>query len=316
MIYQNENVMKQQITDTVLMVRPASFGFNPVTAESNAFQNNETDLSTEEVQILAKQEFDQFVAKLGEAMVNVIVIEDTATPVKKDSVFPNNWFSTHADGTLVLYPMYAPMRRLERREDVLEQLGTSYRIAALKGLEAHEEEDRFLEGTGSLIFDRSNKLVYACRSIRTNEEVLDDFCAEMNYQKVLFDATDGEGQAIYHTNVMMAIGETFVVVCMDTIQDKEERLQLQEQFERTNKALIEISLEQMGSFAGNMLQVKNRDGDSFLVMSEQAYKSLTSEQITQIERHTNILYSPIYTIEKFGGGSARCMMAEIFLPLL
>ncbi len=306
--------MEQQITDTVLMVRPANFGFNPVTAESNAFQDAATDLSAKEIQILAVQEFDQFVAKLREANIEVIVVEDSTEPVTYDAVFPNNWFTTHADETLVLYPMCAPMRRLERREDIISLLAKDYKLSTKQDLAPHEEAERFLEGTGSLILDRPNKLAYACRSVRTNDAVLDDFCVKTGYQKVLFDASDADGQAIYHTNVMMALGETFVVICMDSVKDSAEYVHLQQHFGRTNKALIEISLEQMASFAGNMLQVRNREGDTFLVMSEQAYKSLTKEQITQIEEHTNILYSPIYIIEQFGGGSARCMMAEIFLP--
>lgn len=306
--------MRQQITDTVLMVRPANFGFNPVTAASNAFQNSETDLSAAEIQTLALQEFDQFAAKLRAANIEVIAVADTLTPVKYDSIFPNNWFSTHSDGTLVLYPMYAPMRRLERREDIVAILSHHYTLNQRQELDKHELDERFLEGTGSLILDRPNKLAYACRSIRTNEQAFDEFCAKMDYEKVLFDATDADGQAIYHTNVMMAIGESFVVICMDSVKNKVEHERLKAHFARTNKVIIEISQEQMGSFAGNMLQVKNKEDVTFLVMSEQAYKSLTTIQIAEIETHTNILYSPIPTIEKFGGGGTRCMLAEIFLP--
>ncbi len=305
--------MRQQITDTVLMVRPANFGFNPVTAASNAFQDSKTELSAAEIQALALQEFDEFVAKLRAANIEVIAVADTVKPVKYDAIFPNNWFSTHSDGTIVLYPMYAPMRRLERRTDILALLSKDYILKQQQNLETHELEARFLEGTGSLILDRPNKLVYACRSIRTNEQVLDEFCAKMDYQKVLFDASDADGQAIYHTNVMMAVAEQFVVICMDSVKNKEEHQALKVHFARTNKAILELSLEQMASFAGNMLQVKNKEGATFLVMSEQAYKSLSNAQIAAIETHTNILHSPIYTIEQFGGGSARCMLAEIFL---
>lgn len=306
--------MKQQITDTILMVRPANFGFNPVTAASNAFQNNDTNLTPDEIRILAIQEFDQLVAKLREARIEVIVIEDTEEPLKYDAVFPNNWFSTHDDGTLVFYPMFAPMRRLERRAEIFEKLEETHQINQRIHFDKFEAENRFLESTGSIILDRPNNIAYACRSVRTDKKVVEAFCERMKCEVVFFDATDAENQLIYHTNVIMAIGETFVIMCMDSVKNHEEYIELQQAFGRTNKALIEISLEQMEQFAGNMLQVRNREGDTFLVMSEQAYKSLTKEQIAQIEEHTDILYSPVYIIEQFGGGSVRCMMAEIFLP--
>lgn len=303
---------ERQITDTILMVRPASFGFNPQTAANNAFQEETTDLKPSEIQTLALQEFDSFVATLRNAKIRVIVIQDTDSPTKFDAIFPNNWISTHKNGALITYPMFAPMRRLERREDIIGGLLDEFLIKERIRLEQHEANEIYLEGTGSMILDRPHQLVYACRSVRTDEKVLDDFCEQMGYEKVLFTSTDKTGLEIYHTNVMMALGEDFVVICLDSIKDGKEWANLHRKFEETKKAIIEISMEQMSSFAGNMLQVRNTDGDTFLVMSEQAYRSLTKEQIQQIEQYTNILYSPLYTIEKFGGGSARCMMAEIF----
>jgi len=304
----------KQITDTILMVRPANFGFNVQTAESNAFQTSETALEPHEIQTLALQEFDQFVEILRRSKIRVIIIQDTGEPTKYDAIFPNNWISTHQDGTIITYPMYAPMRRLERRDDIIEDLKKEFQTSSIIHLENYEIEDIYLEGTGSLILDRPNRLAYACKSVRTNEKILDDFCYRAGFEKIIFTATDSEDLEIYHTNVMMALGEDFVVICLDTIKDEAERNMLIQKFEATNKVIIEISLEQMLAFAGNMLQVKNKDEDTFLIMSEQAYRSLTTTQKEQIERYTDILYSPLYTIEKFGGGSARCMLAEIYLP--
>ncbi|MEL6943936.1 MAG: arginine deiminase-related protein, partial [Bacteroidota bacterium] len=296
----------------IMMVRPAKFGFNPQTATNNAFQDESTDLSPEEIQTLALQEFDGFVQILRNAKIRVIVVQDTETPTKYDAIFPNNWISTHQDGTLITYPMFAPMRRLERREDIIGGISEEFSVENRIRLESYEAQEIFLEGTGSMILDRPNKLVYACRSLRTEEKVLDDFCKKMGYEKVLFTSTDENGLEIYHTNVMMALGENFVVICMESVKDGKEWANLHKKFKETGKAVIEISVDQMAAFAGNMLQVKNTDGDTFLVMSEQAYRSLEEEQIKQIEQHTYLLHAPLYTIEKFGGGSARCMMAEIF----
>ena len=303
-----------QTADTLMMVRPANFGFNEQTASNNAFQTNDTSRPASEIQQLAVQEFDAFVEKLREAGVNVLVVEDTAEPVKADTIFPNNWVTFHQDGHLITYPMYAPVRRLERREDVLERLSAHYTFSKRIHLEDYERENRFLEGTGSMILDRPNKIVYACLSPRTDKDLLHEYCAIIGYEMVAFTALDANGQEIYHTNVMMALGEAFVVICLDTLHDPSERRTLMNKFAATGKEVIEITLDQMLHFAGNMLQVRNQAGDTFLVMSEQAFKSLTPAQIVLIEKHTNILYSPIPTIETYGGGSARCMMAEVFLP--
>lgn len=304
-----------QITDTILMVRPANFGFNVETARNNAFQTNDNSLKPKEISVAARKEFDAFIEKLREAGINVIVIEDTNTPLKHDAVFPNNWFTTHADGTLITYPMYAPMRRLERRDDVVAQLQQQYHYNKHIRLEQREELERYLEGTGSMIFDRDNKIVYACRSIRTDEGLLDEFALWMGYEKIIFESYDKNGLPIYHTNVMMALGVTFCVICMDTITDAVQRRTVSDSLTASGKDIIAITRAQMGAFAGNMLQVKGKD-DNYLVMSEQAYRSLTEEQIQQIQLHTQLLYSDITTIETYGGGSARCMMAEVFPTIL
>jgi hypothetical protein len=304
-----------QTTSHILMVRPANFGFNEETASSNAFQSNDGTLSSEQISRLAIAEFDAFVEKLRQAGVDVIVAEDTSLPVKPDAVFPNNWVTFHQNGTVVTYPMFSTARRLERRADILQSIQEKFRVEQKIQLEEYETVDQYLEGTGSMIIDRPNKLVYACLSPRTTEDLLNRFCKIMGFEPVAFHALDRDNVEIYHTNVMMALGETFVVICLDTVPDEKELAMLYQKFALTNKEIIEISLDQMMAFAGNMLQVRNTDGETFLVMSEQAYKSLNTRQISMILRHTNILYSPIPTIETYGGGSARCMMAEIFLPV-
>lgn len=303
-----------QISSHILMVRPAHFGFNPQTAESNAFQINDRALSKSEIEQQAIVEFDEFVKRLRAVGVDIIVVQDTSDPVKTDAIFPNNWVTFHPGGQVVTYPMESPIRRLERREDIIELIGQRFLIKERIHLESAEQEEKFLEGTGSMILDRHAKIIYACRSTRTNEDLVFKFADLAEYRAIFFNATDEDGQAIYHTNVMMAIGETFVVICLDTIQDKEEKQILLDTFAETGKDIIEISLEQMMAFAGNMLQVRNEEGQSYLVMSEQAFQSLSEGQINQIKKHTKILYSPLNTIETYGGGSARCMMAEVFLP--
>ncbi len=305
---------RQQTTSNILMIRPLNFGFNEETAENNSFQTKAKYHTPAEIKKMAMEEFDNFVAKMRGEGINVIVIEDTAEPIKPDAVFPNNWVSFHEDGVVITYPMFSEIRRKERRDDVLEKLKEDFNIEGTIRLEKFEAENRFLEGTGSMILDRVNKICYACTSPRTEEGLLDIFCELGGYQKVAFQSVDGDGEDIYHTNVMMALGEDFVVIGMSTIKDEEQKKMLLDLFEKTNKAVIDISFEQILSFAGNMLQVRNEKGETYLVMSQQAFESLTEEQITEIEKRTKILSSPIEAIETLGGGSARCMMAEVFLP--
>jgi len=304
---------KKQTTSHLFMVRPANFGFNDQTAESNAFQTNDPSNTKKEIKEMAREEFDNFVAKLRSNGINVIVGEDSEEPKKPDAVFPNNWITSHTNGLIITYPMFAPARRREIDDRFIHQIGEEFEIMGRIHLETFEKKDLFLEGTGSMIFDRIHQIAYACLSPRTDEKLFDKFCNVVSAKPVAFKSVDGNGQPIYHTNVMMAMGDTFVVICLDTIRDKADLKKLKKNFKKTKKEIIDISLDQMLSFAGNMLQVENEEGKTFLVMSEQAYQSLRPEQITQIEKHTNILYSPIPTIETYGGGSARCMMAEIFL---
>lgn len=304
-----------QITNTILMVRPAAFGFNEETAANNAFQVKNESLSAEEIQQSALQEFDTFVNKLSAIGVEVIVVEDSAEPHTPDAIFPNNWISFHHDGLVVTYPMFSSIRRKERRPEVISDLMADFSVETRIFFEDYEREEKYLEGTGSLVLDRENKVMYACLSPRTDRALTEELAERLDYKAVIFTAVDEEGQEIYHTNVMMALGETFAIICLDVIVDIMERQEVIEVLEDSGKEIIEISIDQMMQFAGNMLQVRGQDS-SYLVMSQAAYDSLYEEQIEEIKQHTKILSSPIPTIEELGGGSVRCMMAEVFLPKL
>lgn len=310
-----ERGIGRQTTQHILMVRPHRFGYNAETAESNAFQVKD-NTSADEIASKAIEEFDAFVAKLRSHGINVIVAQDQVTPHTPDAVFPNNWVTFHENGTVMLYPMLSKTRRLERQPNVLESVYHRFQHKRVIDLSPYEARGQFLEGTGSMILDRVNRLVYACISPRTEPILLDEFCEWAGYEKVEFRAVDKEGVPIYHTNVMMAMGDNFAIICMSTVADKRDKAKLLKRFAVTGKKWIDISIDQMKAFAGNMLQVENDKGQTFLIMSEQAYRSLRTEQINAIEKHTTILHSPIYTIEKYGGGSARCMMAEVFLPVV
>ncbi|OQD42193.1 citrulline utilization hydrolase CtlX [Croceivirga radicis] len=307
-----------QITNTILMVRPVAFRMNEETAVNNYFQE---DLSVKNNQINknAQQEFDAFVEKLKAKGVNVIVIEDRLDQDTPDSIFPNNWISFHKDGTVGVYPMFAENRRRERREDVfdiLEEKG--FFIDKIVDYTSAEEEGIFLEGTGSIILDRVHNKAYCALSDRADEDLFIEFCEDFDVFPVLFTANqsvDGKRLPIYHTNVMMALAETFAVICLDTIDDKKERKMVKDHLKQDGKEVILITEEQMHSFAGNMLQVLGANDERILVMSSAAYNSLTQSQIDAIEKHCTILHSSLETIETCGGGSARCMMAEVFLPL-
>ncbi len=296
------------------MVRPANFGYNQETAANNHFQSEEGTLSPSEIKEKALQEFDNFVALLRSKDINVLVLEDSVEPVKTDAVFPNNWISSHEDGKMITYPMFAPSRRKERDESFIEQIQGKFEVSQHLRLEQSEENGRFLEGTGSMVLDRVHKIAYACISPRTHPVMLETFCQLTDYEKQLFHATDEEGRAIYHTNVMMAMGDDFVVVCMDSIENEGEKAALKTAFEKTGKFIVEISHEQLNAFAGNMLQVSNENGKKYLVMSQAARDILTKKQVEQLKKYTLLLSAPLDTIEAYGGGSARCMIAEIFLP--
>jgi hypothetical protein len=308
-----KQMKNNQSTSNILMIRPVSFGYNEQTAESNAFQTR--DSNQKQVQASALAEFDGFVNILKENGVNVTVIEDTLEPHTPDSVFPNNWVSFHTDGNVFLYPMQAGNRRLERREDIINQLEDNFKVKHVIDLSRFEHEGKFLEGTGSMVLDRENKIVYACLSPRTDENVLNIFCEQSGYRPVIFEAKDEQGLAIYHTNVLMCIGSKFAVVCLDSIADHVERQLVILSIINNDKELIDITYDQMNHFAGNMLEVKNKNGESLIVMSQSAYSSLTDEQITTLTKYGKLIYADLRTIENNGGGSARCMMAEVHLPL-
>ena len=298
-----------QTTDTVLMVSPVAFGYNEETAVNNAFQEEGDENNIPQK---ARKESDNYVQLLKDNGINVIAVEDTKKPHTPDSVFPNNWFSTHDDGTLVLYPMFAENRRLERKPAALEAIEANFDEKRTVDLTHYEEEGLFLEGTGSMVLDRVNKIAYACESPRTNKTVLNDFCEQLGYTPVLFKAVDAEGTEIYHTNVMMHVGTEVAVVCMEAIRDPDKRSEVRESLEKTGKTIVDISFDQMNHFAGNMLELRNKDGEPCLVMSLTAYESLTDEQIEFLQSRMTLITPDLDCIEQNGGGSARCMIAEIF----
>ena len=302
-----------QTTDTVLMIEPAAFGFNAETAQNNYFQVNSENAET---QTKALQEFNNFVEKLRSKGINVITVKDTLEPHTPDSIFPNNWISMHQDGTVVLYPMCAVNRRWERRNDILEILKRNFSVKEIIDFSAPENDGKFLEGTGSMIFDHDNKLAYGSVSLRLDEQLFREFCEKFGFEPVVFHSyqtANNERLPIYHTNVMMCVADQFVVICLDCIDDETERVNVVNAIVNSGKEIIEISESQMQRFAGNMLQLQNPEGKKFLVMSLSAYQSLTPEQISNIEKYSEIIYSDLETIETNGGGSARCMLAEVFL---
>lgn len=306
-----------QITDTILMVRPAQFRMNEQTVVNNFFQED-LEMTQDAVTKKAQEEFDTFVQTLRGVGIHVIVFQDDLVSDTPDAVFPNNWISTHGDGTVAVYPMFAENRRLERREEVLELLDSEgFEIDEVVDFTSFEEDEQYLEGTGSVILDRTNEKAYCALSDRADEDLFIYFCEEMEYTPVWFTAyqrVDGKRKPIYHTNVMMCIGIDFAVICLDSIDDKKERKNVVKHLREDGKEIIEISEDQLYQFAGNMLQVKNKKGETYLVMSATAHKSLTAEQQSKLARYTTILSSDLNTIETCGGGSARCMMAEVFLP--
>lgn len=301
-----------QTTNHILMIRPVDFKFNTQTAGNNKFQ--EATLQ-DNVQQQALAEFDGFVAMLRSNGVDVTVIDDTLQSETPDSIFPNNWVSFHEDGSVYLYPMFSENRRLERRRDIIDTIGEKFQLNHVSDLSFFEQQVLFLEGTGSMVLDRQNKIAYACLSVRTDEEVLNNFCMLTGYTPVAFQAVDESRFPIYHTNVMMCIGDQFAVVCFDSIPNSAEKEMVKQSLLATGKELVDITFDQMNHFAGNMLQVKGKDGQSLLVMSEQAYLSLNPEQLATLTQYAKIVHAPLYTIEKNGGGSARCMLAEVHLPI-
>ncbi|MEC4116050.1 arginine deiminase-related protein [Myroides phaeus] len=307
-----------QTTNNILMIRPVAFRMNEQTAVNNYYQKVLDNLTPATVNAKAQLEFDAFVEKLRAVGVNVIVVEDTLDPDTPDSIFPNNWISFHESGEIVLYPMFAENRRGERREDILDVLEEQgFVINDVWDYTSAEEDDLFLEGTGSLLLDRVNEKTYCALSPRADEGLVIEFCEEFEMDPVIFEAfqnVNGERKHIYHTNVMMCLAETFAVICLDCIDDKQEKKIVLNNLKNSGKEVIAITEDQVNNFAGNMLQVKGANDKRYLVMSTQAYNSLTPVQVKSIEKHCEILHSSLDTIEACGGGSARCMMAEVFLP--
>lgn len=304
-----------QTTDTLLMIEPVAFQFNAETAQNNYFQVNESNHST---QALALQEFKNFVEMLIKRGINVITIPDTLQPHTPDSIFPNNWLSFHENGVVALYPMFAKNRQLERRPDVLQIVADrGFVLNDITDYTLAEKQEKYLEGTGSMILDRENKIAYGAESVRLDVDLFHQFCSDFGYKPVVFKAlqtVDGQRLPIYHTNVMMCVADKYAVICLDSIDDVEERRLVQNTLSRTGKEIIPISEAQMHQFAGNMLQVHNEKGIQFLIMSHAAYQSLNQEQIKKISEFNDIIHPDLHHIETNGGGSARCMLAEVFLP--
>ena len=308
-------ITESQLASSVLMIRPARFESNPLTAESNKFQGK-TSASPEEQHAAALQEFEGLVASLRDKGINVVVVDDTAEPHTPDSIFPNNWVSFHADGRVVLYPMEAKNRRTERRLDIVESLGNEqgFHVSEIVDLSHHESADQYLEGTGSLVLDRVNRVAYACLSTRTQLDVLGDFAQQMDYDVVAFDAVDREGAPIYHTNVLMNVGENIAVVCDESIAREDQRAAVLERLRETGHEIVTLSYDQLDAFAGNMLELRSASGQRLIAMSQQAFESLNESQLATLETNAEILSVPIEAIENSAGGSVRCMLAEIHLP--
>ncbi len=305
----------QECTDTIFMIEPVAFGYNKETAVNNYFQK-ENDSGASETQEAALDEFKAMVAMLREHGIEVVTIRDTAVPHTPDSIFPNNWVSFHDGDRVILYPMFAENRRLERRPDILSELEKVLKRKFVQtDFSDAERENLFLEGTGSIVLDRKNRIAYAGISPRTDKKLFLEFCQTAGFRPVCFTATqniNGELLEIYHTNVMLCVADCYAVICLDSIRDRAERELVVQELTGTGKEIVEISAEQMNRFAGNMLQVRNNRGEKFLVMSQSAYDSLNDKQIRRLEKYNRLLVASVPTIEQNGGGSVRCMMAEIF----
>jgi hypothetical protein len=296
------------MASTLLMVEPNDFGFNEETSNSNSFQKNS---NIQNSRLKALEEFNTAVETLRKNEIKVIAFPSPKNSICPDAVFPNNWFSTHKDGKLIIYPMLTANRRAERNPAIIEYLKNNFSVKEILDLSENEKENKILEGTGSIVFDHENKWAYACISPRTNENLLNEVCEKLNYKPIVFEALDLNGNPIYHTNVVMAIGKKYVVICMDCIENSLEKSMIRQKIKESEKELIEISISQMNSFAGNMLEVRNSEEKSILVMSESAFGSLNPEQRENLSKYSQLLPLDIKTIETIGGGSARCMMAEI-----
>ena len=307
---------ESQLASAVLMIRPVRFESNPLTAASNLFQGR-NESSPEQQQIDAEAEFDSLAAALEAGGITVVQVDDTAEPHTPDAIFPNNWVSFHADGTVVLYPMEAPNRRTERRQDIIDTLADQYgfQVREIVDFSHHEQNERFLEGTGSLVLDRVNRIAYACLSSRTHLDVLGEFAQRLDYEVVAFDAVDGNAAPIYHTNVVMNVGEELAVICDEAIPRDDQREAVMQSLAATGHEVLTLTFDQMDSFAGNMLELRSSSGERIIAMSEQARESLTESQLEAISAYAQIISAPIENIESTAGCSVRCMLAEIHLPM-
>lgn len=306
-----------QLASAVLMIRPARFESNPMTAASNVFQGQNSATPAAQ-QVAALREFDGLVKELRDAGIHVVVVDDTPEPHTPDSIFPNNWVSFHADGKVLMYPMEAPNRRTERRTDIIDKLGSElgFQVREVIDLSGHEDEGHFLEGTGSMVLDRVNKVAYACLSSRTQLDPLGDFAQRMGYEVVAFDAVDRRGVPIYHTNVLMNVGETIAVICLDAIPQEAQRHAVLDRLQNSGRQVVNLSFDQLDAFAGNMLELRNEHGERVLAMSSQAWESLDEDQRDVLGANRKIVSAAIDNIESSAGGSVRCMLAEIHLPTL
>lgn len=302
-----------QTTNNILLIRPCNFSFNAETISTNAFQNETKTADNDFIKNNAIEEFDLFAKTLKSKGVNVFIFNDTPSPVKPDAIFPNNWITFHADGTVILYPMCAHNRQLERRQDIIDSLRQNFKITNIIDFSNYEKENKFLEGTGSIIFDHTNKIAYACLSPRTDKDVFIKVCEYLHYKPVYFSACDRNGIEIYHTNVMLCIGEKFAVICSDSILNSEEKEMVMTSLSRTGHQLIDITFEQMNHFAGNMLEIRTKENKNILVLSQSSFVSLTEIQKNELLKFVELIPLSIKTIETIGGGSARCMIAEVFL---
>ncbi|MBI3578368.1 MAG: amidinotransferase [Ignavibacteriales bacterium] len=310
----NDNNFQAQTPAALVMVRPAHYGYNPETASTNSFQKKNTVLSQQEIRLRTRAEFDTMVERLRAENVEIRVTEDRENVVTPNSVFPNNWISFHNDGSVVLYPMFAPSRRIERRRDIIDDLvAAGYRVSRIIDLSHYENRGYYLEGTGSVVFDHIHRCAYANTSVRTNPVVLKELCGTFGYSQIVFRAVDASGHDIYHTNVMMSIGDRFAILCAESITDISERTKVVKSLEAAGREIIYISFDQLDNFAGNVMQVRTTAGKSILVMSARAHQSLSAEQCEAIENYATIVASPIPVIEGIEGGSARCMLAGVHL---
>ena len=303
--------MARAFTNTVLMIRPAAFGYNPITAVNNAFQrkpeSEDADIAGE-----ALREFDSLVETVRSNGINVIVYEDTDEPWKPDAVFPNNWISIHADGSIITYPMFARNRQAEYREDIINDLKERFGYKEEVQFQHYREGRIFLEGTGSMVLDRVNRWCYACLSPRTDERLLNEFCKLKGYQALVFDAFDEKGVDIYHTNVMLSLGKGYAMACLECVDDEDERAALVDNLNNNGREVIEISQAQVRKFAGNILHLQNDASEDIILCSKTAYQSLNAAQLKNLDKYGRIVQHDVSTIETYGGGGIRCMMAEVF----